>query len=166
MALHFEFGDLPFDFITERVTDPDRIESIRENGPGGGFFPRQWWDFTADQEWEGGEKTEAGVYVQTLAARCLVIVTMTIDMGTITEKNWTEFFRRLHAVERLMGAQRRRKKRDSDDKWEDVFFTPAEVKAHIGIRTNVAKTTDAQWRKRLMEMHRRGVDAAISNMED
>ena len=104
------------------------------------------------------------MYVQTVEAHCLVIVTMTIDMGTITEKNWTEFFRRLHAVERLMGAQRRRK--NDEDKWEDVFFTPAEVKAHIGVRTNVVKTTDAQWRKRLMNMHRREVDAAISNRED
>ena len=164
MALHFEFGDLPFAFITERVTDPDQIKSIREHGPGGGFFTRQWWDFTEDHEWDDGEKTEAGVYVQTLAAHCLVIATMTIDMGTITEKNWTEFYRRLNALEHLVGAQRRRK--NDHGEWEDVFYTPAEVKAHIGIRTNVAKTTDAQWRKRLMEMHRRGVDAAISNMED
>ena len=44
MALHFSFGDLPFAFITERITDPDRIKSIREGGPGGGFFTRQWWE--------------------------------------------------------------------------------------------------------------------------
>jgi len=164
MALTFSFGDLPFAFTTERVTDPDQIESIRKHGPGGGFFPRQWWDLTKDKVWGNSEETEAGVYVQTIEAHCLVIVTMSIDMGTITEKNWTEFYRRVNAVERLLGTQRRRK--NDEDKWEDVFFTPAEVKAHIGIRANVAKTTDAQWRKRLMEMHRREVDAAISNLED
>ena len=49
MALTFSFGDLPFAFTTERVTDPDQIESIRKHGPGGGFFPRQWWDLTEDK---------------------------------------------------------------------------------------------------------------------
>ena len=164
MALHFSFGDLPFAFTAERVTDPDRAESIREHGPGGGFFPRQWWDFTEDKVWDNGETTEAGVYVRTIEAHCLVILTMTIDMGTITEKNWTEFYCRVNAVECLMGAQRRRK--NDHGEWEDVFFTPAEVKAHIGLRSNVCKTSDAQWRKRLMKMHRVEVDAAISDMEN
>ena len=104
------------------------------------------------------------MYVQTLAAHCLVIATMAIDMGTITEKNWTEFYRRLNALEHLVGAQRRGK--NDGGEWEDIFFTPAEVKAHIGVRTNVAKTTDAQWRKRLMAMHRPRVNEAISDMEN
>jgi hypothetical protein len=164
MALNFSFGNLPFAFTTERVTDSERIDHIRKHGPGGGFFPLQWWDLTEDKVWDDGEKTEAGVYVQTSEAHCLVIMTMSIDMGSITEKNWTEFYRRVNAMERLMGAHRRRK--NDEDEWENVYFTPAEVKAHIGLQANVAKTTDAQWRKRLMEMHRRGVDAAISNMEN
>ncbi len=74
----------------------------------------------------------------------LIFATMSVDMGSITEKNADEFYRRLTVVERD-GAFRR-----SED--GPVPFTLDEVKAHIGLTTNVATMPKRAWdakRKRI-----------------
>ncbi len=81
----------------------------------------------------------------TVVTHCLIFATMDVGMGTITEDNAGRFYARLRIVEKLFGAKR------GNDKG-DVFFTPEEVRDHIGLWTNVSpEETDAKWRKRMLE---------------
>ena len=70
----------------------------------------------------------------------LIFATMSVCMGSITEKNAEEFFRRLSEVE-SEGAFRK-----SVD--GDVPFTLEEVQAHIGLSTNVSTLNKREWNAR------------------
>ncbi|MAH47417.1 hypothetical protein CMI37_16455 [Candidatus Pacearchaeota archaeon] len=69
---------------------------------------------------------------------CLIWATMSIDMGRITEDNWQEFFARIALVERCSGSFMQEEAEDG--KWVGRTFTPEEIRAHIGLRTNVSTT--------------------------
>ena len=70
---------------------------------------------------------------------CMIWATMIVDIGEITEKNAMRFAERLYQWETIVGTI------SSDG--ERLTF--ADVKAHIGLRTNVITTSDAKWRKRI-----------------
>ena len=84
----------------------------------------------------------------------LIFATMAVDMGQITEDNWTEFYARININERLFGTLR-----SSREKGEH-FFTPDEIKCAIGLETNATfdsagktrqKFINNQWRRFLAE---------------
>jgi hypothetical protein len=75
----------------------------------------------------------------------LIMATMSVGLGEITDKNAEEFHRRLSWMERN-GAYR--VSRDG----EPVAFTLDEVRAHIGMTTNVSNETKAKWNKRMKVM--------------
>lgn len=60
----------------------------------------------------------------------LILATMTVQLGGITEKNWQEFYCRLDFCKRLLGFLRN--------------ITEEDVKSHIGLHTNVS---DSSWPK-------------------
>lgn len=70
---------------------------------------------------------------------------MAIDMGTITAKNYLEVFARCQLVSKLSGAPLQKL---VDGKREDIDFTLEDIKAHIGLSTNVSTRTMAQFSQR------------------
>lgn len=75
--------------------------------------------------------------------QALIFSTIGADIGTVTEQNAAEFFGRLTVLEKIYGPPL-------------VFpggergFSPREVRAHIGLRTNVANKTRGQWQSRVI----------------
>jgi hypothetical protein len=84
----------------------------------------------------------------------LIFLMLAIEIGEITEKNWEEWFVRARVWEKAMGALRH-------DGKEDFPTTPEEVKAHIGLKTNVfPKASAVAFAKKLvraLERDERGV---------
>lgn len=71
----------------------------------------------------------------------LIYATIVVGLGEITEKNAEEFYARLNCWERLNGTYMRNAE-------GPIFITPAEVRAHIGLKTNVPNETPTQFVKR------------------
>lgn len=74
----------------------------------------------------------------------LIWSTMAVGMTSITEKNWTDFYARLHAYELLSGAFLR----NNDG---PLLVTADQVRQHIGLSTNAGTETEAAWRKRILD---------------
>jgi hypothetical protein len=72
----------------------------------------------------------------------LIWATMSVGINDLTEKNWREFYERLHLKERVMGPSLRRHKHWNDEK---NFITPTEVFMHIGLSTNASSKTKKQF---------------------
>lgn len=72
----------------------------------------------------------------------LIWRTMVVGLNEISEANFREFAYRLNFYERLFGEtiMEEGKKR---------FITLAEMRAHIGLRTNANRLTRAQWMKNI-----------------
>lgn len=84
------------------------------------------------------------------ATQALIFATMATGLGDITAKNYREFFARLHFVEKLNGAYRRQQ--TAPGVHAPVFFTLADVRAHIGLNTNVFPAeTRTKWQARMVE---------------
>jgi len=90
--------------------------------------------------WESLCKTEdGGLSSQTEG---LIWATLVVDMGAITEKNWTKFANRIKAHESLYGGDKLIPRN------ENVSLDYI-VQRHIGLTTNVATTTAAAYKKKL-----------------
>jgi len=76
----------------------------------------------------------------------LIWLTMAVDMGKITKENAADFYARVSFYESLFNPLL-----SSFEDGKQVYhpITPQDVKNHIGLSTNVAKDTDAAWRKRV-----------------
>ncbi|MBM3206921.1 MAG: hypothetical protein FJZ43_04855 [Candidatus Staskawiczbacteria bacterium] len=94
---------------------------------------------------EDSEKFILSPITETLIFSCI-----SVKMGEITEDNWLEFYGRLKFAEQIHGSFLIRPQKEKKD-WG---FTKEEVKAHIGLKTNV--TTDS--RKAFLE----SFDSAIA----
>lgn len=96
------------------------------------------WDATKAEHWEDLEPQKQ---------ESLIFATMAVDMGEITEKNYEEFFKRYAMFSSAADQQR--------------YLTLEDVKAGIGLRTNVSTTTPAAFRKRLVSILERHAEDAI-----
>ena len=95
------------------------------------------WDATdCDLDYE--DDNEA-VITQTI-----VFMSAAIGMGTITKKNWKEFYIRSEIMNKLKGPFMFKG-------GEGYALTPGDIYRRIGLRTNVTFTTKAAWRKNVME---------------
>jgi hypothetical protein len=75
----------------------------------------------------------------------LIWYTLALDIGDLSDANLDEFVFRMRTYDRLfrpllIGPDR-----------EDRRLTYAEVKAHVGLRTNVSQVTRSKWMKRMVE---------------
>ena len=77
----------------------------------------------------------------------LIFATMVIDLGEITEKNCIEFYTRMMMYSMINGCY------DS--------ITLEDVKAHIGLKTNVPDKTKAKWNRRFGLMARDRVELTM-----
>lgn len=94
-----------------------------------------------------GEEVD-GARRMNIATETLIFATLVIGHGEITELNVCDFYVRLEAHERLFGGMRRR-----GVNGEQMCFTFEEVYAHIGLRTNASKESDAAFWKRTRERY-------------
>ena len=78
----------------------------------------------------------------------LIWASLLVGLPTITEKNVERYYKRLAAVEAHNGAYRRSSNGD------DVCFTLDEVRAHVGLSTNVSTETDAAFRAKIKRWER------------
>lgn len=90
----------------------------------------------------------------------LIWLTMAIGMGSITEDNADVFFSRISTYEKLFGSIL---SMYGDNGREEVPITPEDVYAHIGLRTNVAKESDASFRKGMFD---RASDSAKNSFKN
>jgi len=89
----------------------------------------------------------------------LIWLSITTSIGTITEENWKDVYRRIWLDEKLHGARLRE---GSDPR----PITPEDVFKHIGLRTNVySKETERQFAWRLYEQAVQKADAKLSAFE-
>lgn len=84
---------------------------------------------------------------------CLIWATMGIGMGRITEESYGEFWLRMNMIERLNGPYLSKRTADGES-WEPRSVTLEEVKAHIGLGTNVSHESWTSWTKRQIDSWR------------
>lgn len=85
----------------------------------------------------------------------MIFATISVKLGQITEKNANEFYARMKILERLWGPFVY--KMENGEK-SDVELTPEDIRAHIGLSTNVIDESRAQFMKAVKnEMDRHAV---------
>lgn len=94
-----------------------------------------WRVATEDNDGKGEKAGESYMQQRT---ESLIWAAMVIGLGAITEKNADEWIFRLRMYEKLRGACRSRR---VDGEWVDTYFTPLDVREHIGLSTNVTPIT-------------------------
>lgn len=116
MSLNFDLSKVANYRTTcyETIEDtPERLEAL----------------VNAEWAYEGDDRTHA-IRLNPVTS-VLIFATMSVMMGSITEKNWQEFYARLYMRETALGAMMR------DGAGLPVKVTPEQVRAHIGLTTNV-----------------------------
>jgi hypothetical protein len=104
-----------------------------------------------------GEVDEDGKELKRLSGvtDALIWLTMMVDLGSITEKNYRDFALRVRMYESIFGPMLR-----------DRPITTKDVKDHIGLRTNVAPTTWAKFLFRMRDLLFEKIDEDIRDMEE
>lgn len=73
----------------------------------------------------------------------IVILTMTVGINNITEKNYKKFYNRINLIEKIQGAY------FYDGSIKPLYIKEEEVKAMIGLKTNATNKTKALFLKEL-----------------
>lgn len=81
----------------------------------------------------------------------LIFGTISVGLGSITDKNVDEFAARFRVIEKLHGPMLTAKNR------KDRFVTDEEFIAHIGLVCNVSNETRSQWARRMLVNKRTSV---------
>lgn len=76
----------------------------------------------------------------------LIWGTISVGLGSITDKNVDEFAARFRVLERIHGAFLYKTVEGKRQNW---YVTDEEFTAHIGLTTNVRNETRAQWAQRI-----------------
>jgi hypothetical protein len=108
------------------------------------------WNLTNIKNYEElcWQKNEDDTVKLNVVTESLIFIGMAIGIGKITEDNASEVFGRISMYEKLFGATMCV---FNDKGKEQVFITPEDVNAHIGLSTNVSKETEASFRKRMTD---------------
>lgn len=91
------------------------------------------------------EKTENGNSKMKAVPQTIILSTMSVGMGKITEKNYEKFYNRLHLLETVHGTFFWERKRG---RAIPKYITKDEVKRMIGLKVNVMDLTPGQFLKR------------------
>ena len=76
---------------------------------------------------------------------CIVLTSMNMLVGDITEKNVEELIRRQLIYQELFGPHFR------DKEGNDAFLEPDQIRDHVGLKVNTRVVTKAQFRKHMFE---------------
>jgi len=101
-----------------------------------------WEELTNDEEWP--------------LTNALIWMTISTDIGEITEKNADEFYTRIRMVESVHGYSFF--KTDPETKARKSAITYESIRRRIGLSTNVITKTPNQFNKRIIEAVRRYAD--------
>lgn len=99
------------------------------------------WDVSTCADIEKVTDTEWGI------TNTLILMTMNIGMGTITEANADEVYARLRFLDKLYGPPMYGRDTDTDET-KHISFTPQMVRDRIGLRCNVSPETQLSFMKR------------------
>jgi hypothetical protein len=112
-----------------------------------------YWDVSNVTDYENVcfEQREDGRYVRPVT-NAIVMTTMAIDMSGIVTENVEEFAWRMDLYQRMFGGLL---VEADDNGFHERFITTEEVRAHLGLHTNVATQSRASWLKRMAELHHR-----------
>lgn len=125
-----------------------------------------YWDLSKIKDYEKecfiGEGEER---VMKPVTNSLIWTTMIIGIGNWTEKDIDEVYIRVNQYERMTGptiyvdddGNRFGGNRLNGELDKDGYITRDEIRKHIGLSTNVARMTTAQWLKRLDRIYRENV---------
>lgn len=91
------------------------------------------YDLSKCAAWNKDEETKEAEWEVTQG---MIFQTMSVGLGSITEKNEAIFYARQYIWNMLN---------------KFTPFTPEQVHSYVGLKTNVGDETDAAWRKRTME---------------
>ena len=119
----------------------------------------------ADAEWPnptpnfGGEPIDRDAEYMRPETEILIYHTMAVGMGSITEKNYNEFYMRVLIWEALESGSKHSEgsaeywnRRDGTNfKAGDSFITWERVRGHIGLCTNVSTESRPKWIKRFCD---------------
>jgi hypothetical protein len=98
-------------------------------------------------DWAWTDDSKTSVTRRSVTTHVLIFASMHVGFGSITEKNWEAYFERLSTVEQVLGPFR-----TSEE--GPVFFTPDDVKAHIGLSTNVGAESPAKFNAKVARWRR------------
>ena len=98
-------------------------------------------------DWAWTDASHTSVTRRSVTTHVLIFASMHVGFGSITEKNWEAYFERLSTVEQVLGPFR-----TSEE--GPVFFTPDDVKAHIGLSTNVGAESPAKFNAKVARWRR------------
>jgi len=99
---------------------------------------------------------EPGERKMSPVTHALIFRTMGVDIGHITEKNYLEFYTRAKFVAALFGSNLM--EADEHGGYKERDFTLEEIRAHIGLGTNVIDKTRAYFVKRQIDNFFRSAD--------
>lgn len=89
----------------------------------------------------------------------IIWLTMAVDQGDITEKNWREFAVRLRIYQKMFGAY-----------WtvqgNPEYVTDKHVRQMVGLTTNVSNKSRSAWMKRMAERLFRDAERAMKHEEE
>jgi hypothetical protein len=91
------------------------------------------------------KKTGDGNFKLNQISETIILSTMSVGMGSITEKNWEKFYNRLHLLETIHGSFFYSRNRG---KMIPRYITKDDVKRLIGLKVNVIDLTPGQFLKR------------------
>jgi hypothetical protein len=75
---------------------------------------------------------------------CLILASISVELGGITESNADQWYARLRVVQKLFGQLM------IQGDGTPYEITADDVRAHIGLSVNVAPVTDMKWRTKQM----------------
>jgi hypothetical protein len=124
------------------------------------------WDLSRIKDykelcWIPDGDDELGCVIKRMNSRTetLLFATMIIGMNEITEKNWKEFYFRIHMCELTYGPYFRR---------EEIpeYYTPDMIHKHIGLGTNASNLTKVKFRNKVWEYSERECERAVTRFEE
>lgn len=82
----------------------------------------------------------------------LIYMTMTIDLGSITEDNIAEWQFRIWLIENLEGEALTVSRWDGNNgAWKDCKITKYDLRTHVGLSTNVSNLSRSAWIKKVFK---------------
>ena len=121
------------------------------------FFGSDWSFPDKGNPLENLAETAKEAYIERMnpVTKVIVMATMAVDLGRITEESYVEFYTRLACLEKVNGAFLRQVGDDNVDRERPI--TLEEVKAHVGLKCNVADTSWFSFSRKIAQQLREKV---------
>jgi hypothetical protein len=148
MSLNFDLSKIANCGTTcyETIEDtPERLETLVRSIS---FFGPSWG-------YDGDDRTRC--IRMRAVTHVLVWGTMSVMMGSITEKNWRVFYTRFAMKEAALGASL------INGDGSPAYITPEQVRAHIGLTTNVRTESAGKFNGRLVRNLARNAGDSLRN---